>query len=141
MFCPAWSIVTPVGVILAKFHFDLLHNAACSAERLCEGEICCLEHRRKVSVLCLLYKIYNIVDHPMNEYLNHFAAATTRALATLWELAIVILCFRTDQFSRSFLLPAARLWNLQPSGLFSCDTLSSFKSTMKLGLLRAYLDF
>ena len=28
-----------------------------SAERLCEGQLCCLGHRRKVSTICLIYKI------------------------------------------------------------------------------------
>ena len=47
-----------------------------SAERLYECEFCCLGHTRKVSVLCLLYKIYYRVDHFISEYLNHFGAAS-----------------------------------------------------------------
>ena len=39
-----------------------------------EGELCCLGYRRKVSGLSLLYEIYHRVDHPINEYLNHFVA-------------------------------------------------------------------
>ena len=34
----------------------LLDSVVRSAERLCEGDLCCLGHRRKVSSLCLLYK-------------------------------------------------------------------------------------
>ena len=50
-----------------------------SAERLCKVELCCLWQRRKVRVLCFLYKIYHRVDHPVNEY--NFIAANTRASA------------------------------------------------------------
>ena len=32
----------------AKFHLSLLDSVVSNAEKLCEGEICCLWHRRKV---------------------------------------------------------------------------------------------
>ena len=82
-----------------------------SVERLCEGEPCCLGHRTKVSVLCLLYKIYHRVDHSANKYLNQFVAAhNTRASAAL-GFTTVTKCARcrTDQFNRSF-LPAAGVY-------------------------------
>ena len=46
----------------AKSHLDLLDSIVRSAERLCESELCCLGHKRKVSALCLLHKIYHRVD-------------------------------------------------------------------------------
>ena len=61
--------------------------------------------------------------------------------AVLGKLALVISRFRTDQFSRSFLPAAVRLWNLQQSNVLSDGTLSSIKSTVKYCLLRAELDF
>ena len=33
-----------------------------------------LEHRRKVSTLCLFYEIYHREDNSFYEYLNHFVA-------------------------------------------------------------------
>ena len=95
-------------------------------------------HRRKVSELCLLYKIYHRVDLTINEYLNHFVAArNVRASAALGELALMIPSCRTDEFSRSFLSAVVCLWNLLSSGVFSGGSLSSFKSDMDLCLLRA----
>ena len=74
----------------------------------------------------------------MNEYLHHFVATRNiRALAALSELALMIPRCRTNQFSRLFLPAAVRLWNLLPSGDFNDGSLSSFKSTMNLCLLRA----
>ena len=107
-----------------------------SAERLSEGELCCLGHKRKVSALCLLNKIYHRVNRPINEYLNNFVAArNTRASAALGELDLMIPRCGTDQFSRSFLSAVVHLWNLLPSNVFCDGTLSSFKSAMNLCLL------
>ena len=73
----------------------------------------------------------------MNEYLNYFVAArNTRASAALGELVLVIRRFRIDQFSRSFMAAAVRLWSLLPSRVFCGGTLSPFKSAMNLRLLR-----
>ena len=81
-----------------------------SAERLCEGEPCCLRHRRKVSTLGLLNEIYHRVQHPMNECLNHLVAARyTRVSAALGELALVVLRCRINRFSRLFQPAAVRL--------------------------------
>ena len=53
------------------------------------------------------------VDHSMNENLKHCVAArNTRASVALGKLALVISRCRTDQFSRSFLSAAVRLWNV-----------------------------
>ena len=102
-----------------------------SAERLCEGEICCSEYRRKVSALCLLYKINHRENHPLNGYLNHFVAArNTKTSTALGVLALVIPRYRTDKFSRSFLPAALRLWNLLQSGMLRAGILSLFKSAV-----------
>ena len=129
--CPRVNVVC--GLLVG-----VLDDIVRSAKRLCEGEISCLGHRRKVSALCWLYKIYHREEHPMNGYLNSFVANRNfRVSASLGKLALVILRCRTDQFSRSFLSPAGLLWNLLPLGVVSGDTLTSFKSAMNLCLLRA----
>ena len=77
-------------------YLSLLDSIVRSAERLREGELCSLGHRRKVSVLCLLYEIYNRVDHSMNKCLKHFVAArNTTVSAALCEMALVIPRCRT----------------------------------------------
>ena len=65
-------------------HLCLLDSIIRSAERLREGELCCLTHRRMVSALCLLYEIYQRMDHTMNGCLNNFVVArNARASAAL----------------------------------------------------------
>ena len=130
MFCSAWSIVPP-----------------CECRRLSFIWICLMVlfavRRGCVRVsfivwgteggLCLLYKIYDRVDHSMKVYLNCFVAArSTRASATLDELALAIPRCRIDQFSRSFLPAAVRLWNLLPSSVFSGKILSTFQERYEL---------
>ena len=51
-------------------HLSLLDSVVHSMERLCEGELCCLGHKMKVSALCLPYEIYPRADHPLPEYLH-----------------------------------------------------------------------
>ena len=52
-------------MLSAEPHLGLLDGVVRSAERLCKGELCCLEPKRNVSALCLLFRIYNRVDHLM----------------------------------------------------------------------------
>ena len=74
----------------------------------------------------------------MHEYLNrHVAVHNNRASAALGELALVIPRCRTDEFSLTFLPANVHLWNLLPPVVFSCGTLSSFKSDMNFRLPRA----
>ena len=118
----------------AESHLGLLDDTVRSAERLCEGKLCCLRQRIRPNALRLFYKIYHRVDHSMNEHLNNFVVAhNTRASAALGELAPVIPRCKTDQFSRS-LLPAAVACVL-PFSVLSGVTLNSFKSALNLCLL------
>ena len=119
----------------AKCYLGLLDSVVRSAERLGEGELHCLGHR-KVIDLCLLCKIYHsVTHHHVNECVHHFVEArNARALAALGEIALVIPRCITGHFSR---LAAVCLLNLLPSGVFRDGTLSSFKNTMNLCLLRA----
>ena len=71
----------PVWMSSKESHLGLLDSIVCSTEKLGEGELYCLGRRRKVGALSLRYKMYHRVDHPMNEYLNHFVATrNTRVL-------------------------------------------------------------
>ena len=49
VFCPVW-------MSSAESHMVWLDIIAHSAKRMCEGELCCLGHRRKVS-LCPVFAL------------------------------------------------------------------------------------
>ena len=75
----------------ANSHLSLQDSIVRCKKRLFEAEFCCLEHKRKFSAICLLYKIYHRVDHSINKYLNHFVeASNTRVSAALGNLTLVI---------------------------------------------------
>ena len=75
----------------------LLERMIHRAKRLCEGKLRCLVHERRVSVLCLLYKIYHRAGYPFHDHLYHFVVAcNTSASAALDELALVIRRRRID---------------------------------------------
>ena len=74
----------PVWRSSVESYLGLLDGVVRSAERLCEGKISCLGHRRKVSVLDLLYYINHRVGHPMNECLHYFLQLVLLELQLLW---------------------------------------------------------
>ena len=81
----------------AGSHLSLLDIFVHSAGKLCEGELCCFDHRSWSNALCLLYKIYYRANHPLHEHQHHFVATrNTRASAALEELALEIPRGRTD---------------------------------------------
>ena len=96
------------------------------------------QHRKNGRALCLLYKIYDRMNHRLREYLHHFVAArNTRAPTALGELSLAIPRCRTDQFSLSFLHDFVRLLNLLQSSVFSEGSLSSFNPN-NLAFLRIF---
>ena len=105
------GVLCPHIDVVSRVSFGcLLDSIVRSAERVCEGDLCCLGHRRRVSALCLLYKLYPRVDHTVTKYLKRFIAShNTRTLTTLGKMARVIPHCKTDQFSWSFLLAATHL--------------------------------
>ena len=88
---PNLEYCASMWMLSVKSHLSLLDSVVCSADKLCDGELSCLGHRKKVSVLCLLYKIYHRADHSSHEYLYHFIATNNRRGSTaLCELGLVI---------------------------------------------------
>ena len=73
----------------AKSNLGLQDSVLYSAERLREGEFCCLEYRKNDNALCLMYKIYNRADHSMHENLHYFVAACYNTLCT--SICIILL--------------------------------------------------
>ena len=68
----------------ADSHLIWLESVVRSAERLCEGDLCYLGHRKKVSVLCLLHEIYHKA--------GHLCKSIYIILLQLVILALLLLC-------------------------------------------------
>ena len=84
VFCPAWSIVPPGAMSLA-----VCWIVSFTVEKDFVGMsfVVWSTERRLVHCTCLLYKIYHIVNHSINKYLNFFVAAryTRASAAWLWD--------------------------------------------------------
>ena len=66
MFCPAWSIVPRVGVVLVwESYLGLLDSIVRSAERLCDGELCCFGTEGRL-VPCVCSLRFNIPTNQKN---------------------------------------------------------------------------
>ena len=91
-----------------------------------------LEHRRKVSSLSLLHKIYNCIDHSLNSTLPTTVRINqdTRLSVSLHNHCLELAQTRTEQFSKSFIPKTIRLWNGLPSYVFDNPSANAFKSAV-----------
>ena len=86
-------------------------------------------HRRKISSLCLLHKIYYNANHPLHSSLPVLAvfARNTRQAAVANSLTFSRIRFHTNQFARSFILATTETWNDLPSVVVESSDLQIFK--------------
>ena len=82
----------PCGCHL-QFHLNLVNSICSQADRLREGELCCLGHRKKVSA-CVSSKIYHRADNPWHEYLHNFVAARNTKASVAVLVLVIPHCIR-----------------------------------------------
>ena len=128
---PAWSSA-------AACHLKLLDKNV----RACKFMIPDLEvdlwHRRSISSLCMLYKIFHNPNHPLNcELPNLFQPARiTRHAVRANSLAFLVGRCNTSQYSRCFIPATTRAWNELPSCVVEHEELQRFKIGANSFLLR-----
>ena len=110
--------------VVTRVPFKLLDSVVQNAKRLCVGESCCLEHRRK-PYSCSIRLITEQTTLCLSICISLLQLVTLE-LRLLCELALVIPRCNTDQFTRLFLPVAVRLWKFLLPGLLSGGTLNSF---------------
>ena len=96
-----------------------------------------LWHRRSVSSLCMLHKIFHNSRHPLNSELpNPFRPAriTRNALNANSQAFSVGRC-NTSQYLRCFIPATTRLWNELPSCIVESQELQRFKTGVNRYLL------
>ena len=126
---PAWSSS-------AETHLNLLDGIVRRAERLCGRELCDLEHRRRVSCLCMLYKIYNNPDHALRDTLVPAQQSRfTRAASSVHGHQLVPVRCKTEQFKRCFIPRVIEEWNGLPIGVFENLDLQKFKKAVNCHLV------
>lgn len=75
-----------------------------------------IRHRRSVGVLCHFNKIVSNFDNPLRPLLPDpfVSSRITRHSHALNDLSFGVGRFKTFQFSRTFFLSVAKLWNSLP---------------------------
>ena len=123
----------------AESHLGLLDRVVSRAQGLCGVVLCDLKHRRKVSCLCMLYKIYNNPDHALRDYLVPMRRTrVTRAASSAHEHQLDPSRCKTEQFKRCFIPSSVQAWNCLPREVFDRTNLQQFKRRVnrQVGVLR-----
>ena len=119
---PAWSSAAPS-------HLMLLDRNVRACKFLIPDLEVDLWHRRSVSSLCMLHKIFHNPRHPLNSELpNPFQPAriTRNALNANTQAFSVGRC-NTSPYLRCFIPATTRLWNELPSCIVESQELQRFK--------------
>ena len=127
---PAWSSA-------ASSHLKLLDRNVRACKFLIPDLEVDLWHRRSVSSLCLLHKIFHNPRHPLNSELpNPFhPARITRNAMNANTQAFSVGRYNTSQYLRCFIPATTRLWN----ELLSCIVESQELVVIRHGFVYFYL--
>ena len=134
---PCFEYCSPVWSSAANSHLKLLDRNLNAIKYLIPDLNTNLWHRRSVSSLCMLHKIYHNVEHPLNSCLPNLyhAPRNTRHAANVNSFAFSFVRFNTTQFSRSFIPSITGLWNRLPSSVVESSDLQKFKLRCNIFLL------
>ena len=127
---PCFEYCAPVWCSAADTHLKLLDRALNNIRFLLPNISLDLEHRRKVSGLSMLYKIFHNTDHPLNACLpaQFIPARRTRYTVRLNDYAFSEIHPATKQYKSSFLPYFCKLWNSLPNETFQCSDHIRFRS-------------
>ena len=134
---PSFEYCSPVWSSAAESHLKLLDKNLNGCKFLIPDLDTNLGHRRSVSSLCMLFKIYSNPEHPLHSELpNLFVPLRlTRAAAGSHNHSFVRVRCNTVQFSRSFIPASTKSWNDLPGDVVECLDLQRFKVKMNKFLL------
>ena len=133
---PCLEYCSPVWSSGADSHLRLLDRVLSSIKFILPNISVDLWHRRQISSLCLLHKIYYNDKHPLHSFLPDLAvfARNTRQAAAANSLTFSRARYRTSQFARSFVPATIRVWNGLPSDIVESSDLQTFKRGANLFL-------
>ena len=126
---PCFEYCAPVWSSAANSHLNLLDKNLRAIKFLIPDLNVNLWHRRAISSLCILYKIFHNADHPLHLDLPSLYAPqrVTRDALNFNSRAFTPTRFNTTQFSRSFIPGTTKLWNELPSVVVESLELQKFK--------------
>ena len=134
---PFYEYCIPVWMSSSDSHVSLLDRSFRNIKFIIPDLNIDLSHRRKVSIMCILYKIYNNERHPLHYRLPGpiQCVRPTRYNTNLNNKAFHIDRYLTNQFSRSFIPYSTNLWNTLPQDVVSAENVEVFKRKINRYLL------
>ena len=126
---PCLEYCAPVWSSAADSHLKLLDKNVTSCQFMIPDLEIDLGHRRFVSSLCMLYKVYHNPRHPLSsELIGSFQPARfTRYALRPNSVAFATVRHNTDQYERSFIPATTKLWNELHSHIVESHELQIFK--------------
>ena len=120
---------SPVWFSAADSHLKLFDRNLNACKFLIPDLNTDLWHRRSISCLCMLFKIYHNPAHPLHSELPNLfqPVRTTRYAASSHSHSFSVVRCSTAQYSRSFIPASTRCWNDLPSEVVECLELQKFK--------------
>ena len=134
---PCLEYCSPVWSSGADSHLKLLDKVMSSIKFILPSIHVDLWHRRKVSSLCLLHKMYYNAKHPLNLSLPALAvfARNTRLATAANSITFSSIRTQTNQCARSFMVATTKLWNGLPCAVVESSELQTFKKHVNSFLL------
>ena len=101
----------------ADSHRKLLDKNLRACKFLIPNLTISLQHRHFISSLCMLYKIFHNLSHPLHSELANLIRPrrVTRGSLIINSLSFSPMRFHTSQYSRCFIPATTKLWNELPS--------------------------
>ena len=120
---------SPVWSSAASSHFELFDRNLQACKFLIPNLTTSLQHRRFISSLRMLYKIFHNPSHPLHSELHNLfrPRRVTRGSLSIDSLSFSPMRFHTFRYSRCFIPTTTKLWNELPSVIVEAAELQKFK--------------
>ena len=126
---PCLEYCSPVWSSAADSDLKLLDKNLRACKFLIPNLTISLQHRRFISSLCMLNKIFHNPSHPLHSELPNLfhPRRVTRGSLSINSLSFSPMRFHTSQYSRCFIPATTKLWNELPSMIVEATELQKFK--------------
>ena len=126
---PCLEYCSPVWSSEADSHLKPLDKNLQACKLLIPNLAISLQHCRFISSLCMLYKIFHNLSHPLHSELPNLLhlRKVTRGSLSINSLFFSPMRFHTSQYSRCFIPATTKLWNELPSTIVEATKLQKFK--------------
>ena len=126
---PCLEYCSPVWPSAADSHPELLDKNLRACKFLIPNLPISLQHRRFISSLCMLHKIFHNPSHPLHSEFPYLFCPrrVTRGSLSVNSSSFSPMRFHTSQYSRCFIPATTKLWNELPSIIVGATELQRFK--------------